>query len=172
MDLKYFKRLLRDYKKMKKFFIYEGEAPVLGEIREIGAVLPLYVLVTEETYLNIFKCIPLTELGVFVPFENVPVFYLKDKSLITLPFWIYLSKEILIKFSRTIAKTDKKSISRCLEFVSNIKIPEKGIFAEYINFEMERLRDLNTYSMLSFVEETERALVQIGQLSRELCLEF
>jgi len=147
------KKFLKDYKKMKKFFIYKGTAPVVREIREMGAVPPLYVLIAEETYSDLFKCIPLTELGILVPFEDVPVFHLKDRTLITLPFWIYLSKEILIKLSRVIAKTNEESISRCLEFVSKAKIPKKGIFAEYINFEMERLRDLNTYSMLSFIEE-------------------
>ncbi|MCD6490553.1 MAG: hypothetical protein J7K20_07510 [Thermodesulfobacterium sp.] len=146
---------------MNKFFIYEGTAPILGEIREMGAVPSLYVLVAEESYSNLFRCIPLTELGILVPFEDIPIFHLKDRTLITLPFWVYLSKEVLAKLSRTIAKTDEKSISRCLEFISKVKIPEKGIFAEYINFEMERLRDLNIYSMLSFVEETESTLVQI-----------
>ena len=155
MDFKYLNRLLKNYKKMNKFFIYEGTAPAVQEIREMGAVPPLYVLIVEESYSNLFKCIPLTELGIFVPYETVPIFNFKDipLSLCCLPFWIYLSKEILMKFSRTIAKTDEESISRCLEFVSNVKIPEKGIFAEYINFEMERLRDLNIYSMLSFIEE-------------------
>ena len=151
------KKFLKDYKKIKKFFIHEGTVPAVREIREMGAVPPLYVLIAEEPYLNLFKCIPLTELGNFVPYEGVPIFNFKDipLSLCCLPFWIYLSKEILIKFSRTIAKTDEKSISRCLEFVSKAKIPKKGIFAEYINFEMERLRDLNTYSMLSFIEKIQ-----------------
>ncbi|MCU4138822.1 MAG: hypothetical protein MW689_000611 [Thermodesulfobacteria bacterium] len=163
MDFKYLNRLLKDYKKMKKFFIYKGTVPAVREIREMGAVPPLYVLIVEETYSNLFKCIPLTELGILVPYEAVPIFNFKDipLSLCCLPFWIYLSKEILIKFSRVIAKTNEESISRCLEFVSKVKIPEKGIFAEYINFEMERLRDLNTYSMLSFVEEIEREPIQI-----------
>ena len=161
MDFKYLNRLLKDYKKMKKFFIYKGTAPAVREIREMGAVPPLYVLIAEETYSNLFRCIPLTELGILVPFEDVPIFHLKDRTLTTLSFWVYLSKEVLTKLSRTIAKTDEESISRCLEFVSKVKIPEKGIFAEYINFEMERLRDLNTYSMLSFVEEIEREPIQI-----------
>ena len=155
MDFKYLNRLLKDYKKMKKFFIYKGTAPAVREIREMGAVPPLYVLIAEETYSNLFKCIPLTEIGILVPYETVPIFNFKDipLSLCSLPFWIYLSKEILIKLSRVIAKTNEESISRCLEFISKAKIPKKGIFAEYINFEMERLRDLNTYSMLSFIEE-------------------
>jgi len=161
MDFKYLNRLLKDYKKMKKFFIYKGTAPVVREIREMGAVPPLYVLIAEETYSNLFRCIPLTELGILVPFEDVPIFHLKDRTLTTLSFWVYLSKEVLTKLSRTIAKTNEESISRCLEFISKVKIPEKGIFAEYINFEMERLRDLNTYSMLSFVEEIEREPIQI-----------
>ena len=161
MDFKYLNRLLKDYKKMKKFFIYKGTAPAVREIREMGAVPPLYVLIAEETYSNLFRCIPLTELGILVPFEDVPIFHLKDRTLTTLSFWVYLSKEVLTKLSRTIAKTNEESISRCLEFISKVKIPEKGIFAEYINFEMERLRDLNTYSMLSFVEEIEREPIQI-----------
>ena len=74
-----------------------------------------------------------------------------------------LPEKALKNLSCVIARTNSKSIKKCNEYVKNFTYPENSIFAEYMQFESERIKELNGYAFLCLTrEELEKKINKGG----------
>lgn len=158
------------YLKLKKqsqgpFSFEKKSKPRVGEIRIFGIFPPIYFLIAEKSFAfgngkrekNIYKVLPLSEELILSHLtDNTPIFVFKDLilCLAVLPFWIYLTEEILFEYSKKIAETDFESIEKCIKYAENTEIPQ-NYQGKFIRSEMERLSQFNTSSIFDFVSTLE-----------------
>ena len=131
--------------------------PETGDLRELLLFPPVYVILADKPYSEtrkLFTCLILTR-EVFLGWhERETELIILDEIktvLVLLPFWIYLTDDILYNHSERIKKIPEEEAMRYIEHVKRQKIPE-GIRGEYVKTVMKRLSGLNTISLLSFLD--------------------
>ena len=122
---------------------------------------------------TLYKVIPLSEEIALSHLNQHTPFFIFEKHnlcLCALPFWLYLTEELLFEYSKKIATTDKESIKKCIQYAEDTPIPE-NYQGKFIKKEMERLSEYNTFSLIDFVEAAELE-VQRSFLNSEVAEEI
>jgi hypothetical protein len=156
---KVFKELTK--KGLELYQVEQKTFPQKGELREICANYPIYVVPVEEIsvdYQNkIYKTLILTE-DVLLGFLNqkTPIIKLPEQKtlLVALPTWIYLNEKFFVNYTYKRAELDKSSIEILTKYAEKTSIP-KDLRGEYINSIMKLLSPYNTYSILNTLDVIE-----------------
>jgi len=104
---------------------------------------------------TLYKVIPLSEEIALSHLNQQTPFFIFEKHnlcLCALPFWLYLTEELLFEYSKKIATTDKESIKKCIQYAEDTPIPE-NYQGKFIKKERERL---SKYSLINFPEAIEK----------------
>lgn len=117
----------------------------------------LYLLLVEEIYPGLFKCIVFTEdieQGTLT--GNTPLLILeKNKTILAeLPLWIYATEQLLEKHANFIAKT-KINLNEFISYAETTPIPGTPQ-GKYIKSVAKALAPINTKSIFEYLEKLEK----------------
>lgn len=134
----------------------------VGFILKLKDILPIYLLLIEEIYKGIFKCLVFTEdISLAVFNEGTPILFLEkeNKSIAELPLWIYGTKDLLLDYAEPIGEVylNKLSIEKLISYAEETPIPEAEQ-GEYINSIARALSSLNTASLFEYLDALEEAV--------------
>jgi len=133
----------------------------VGSILKLKDVLPIYLLLIEEIYKGVFKCLVFTE-DVNLAAESTPILILEkeNKSLAELPLWIYGTEDLLLDHSVPVGEVylNQLSLKELVSYAEDIPIPETEQ-GEYINSIARALSSLNTASLFEYLDALEEEAV-------------
>ncbi len=145
--------------------------PETGQVRLFTMTPPEWVLVVNKEG-DLFTVIPLTTLiQLAVTDRYPPVVEWRGYRLVPLPFWVFVRKEILEKYSKPVFRV--RDVDRIKEYARSARTKAIGKWREkFIKKVAERFADINLASMLYSAlsaEEEGALIVQFpADLKREL----
>ncbi len=165
VKLKKVYKLFRDVMKDFKLIPVEKEKRVdvkPYQLRSLSCSVPNYWLLVLEaeqgmSYLGLYKVLILTEDICLAHFdESVPFLRVAEVNTVAcLPFWVYLTKEFLEKYS-IYYESIEKDAECVLNWAMSVKLPvEKSVRGKYIRDVMKLMSGWNLNSILSIVDRVE-----------------
>lgn len=166
-------KILKQIKKVLKDFKIQPinsniKTSELYQLRILHASYPLFLLTVEQPIDNCFIALILTmdiELG-FITYYT-PLIQLPNLKtlLVVLPLWIYIDKKILDKNSNFICNIFQNHSNYFYNYAKDINLNTiSNISKIYINLIANQLADINTISLLTYIDELEN-LYQSSSLS-------
>jgi len=136
--------------------VAERKPAKIGQVRLFLSEPPEWILIAEDLGRDLFIAIPLTSyIQLAITDRYPPVIRWRGINLVPLPFWIYINKDILEKFSEPAFNI--KNLEKIKDYVKKARTKGIGKWREkFIKTVAERFKYINTLSVLKDVEEAER----------------
>jgi len=146
----------------------ESKPAQVGEVRLFFMEPPEWILIADKPDENLYLIVPLTAyIQLAITDRYPPVIRWRNINLVPLPFWVYVRKELLEKYSEPAFKI--KDLEKIKEYVRNAKVRGIGKWREkFIKAVAERFKDLNLSSIIydqikAEEEKQERKVIPFPQ---------
>jgi hypothetical protein len=147
--------------------------PEIGQVRLVMFTPPEWLVVVGQPSKDLFTAVPLTTLiPLAITDRYPPVVEWKHYRLVPLPFWVYIRREILERYSKPVFKIrDTEAIKK---YAKEARTTAIGKWREkFIQKVADRFADINLSSLLYSVSVSEaRAESIVVQFPKELAEEL
>lgn len=143
----------------------------VGQIRELWMIPPERFLVLEKVDDNLYLVVPMTSYIQLLP-ENTPLYanrYSDDYITIlgVVPVWDYVKGEIIRKYSKVIGRVRETELPKIKDYIERRDKNYSWEVKRFIRLNSKIWSSINMYSILSHVDERERADKQVIYLENK-----
>jgi len=146
------KNLLVECNEKKEVFI--------GDVRIFNVDPPFYLLITKQLSEELFEVVPFTEYWILAKTSRIsPKVKIKKYSLTIspLPYKYYFLKELLFKYSCTLARVNERVVSKVLGYVEKAEHQGSSLWTlRFLKKERDRISPFSVASVLIALDKEEK----------------
>lgn len=158
---KQLRKILRNVKfllEQAKFVVsMKGEPVEIGQFREFFVGYPIFGMVVDEVWKGVYWVVPFT-IDVEFAHRSAPFVALEEKLtlLAGFPFWVYMTRDFLERYSVVVEKFSEEEVKRILEWAEDLRLEElEPLQEKYVRVLMRWFATLNTETLLEEAEKIE-----------------